>query len=467
METRRDFIKGAICAAVTVGSAYAQEAFDEKETIKLFEGTTWHAEFNGWKSDVTFKRNKKMDVTASGYGDKNRPNVDWAPIGPRTVQGDDGEWKMSPDGKELYAIRRDKRPELKIAAFTYDAQGKKKADPKMNARLDPIFTSIDVFYKGTKIPPKDPSLQKTVAEPGTVWEKQGGSGPTTLVFNMDFDVAYSRFGSSKIVWPDRVKFYGGGQFYLAMTGVNDLPKMYYLIQDENGEKLLCDWDGGVYKARAAQAKDPLPPRKLTRKDSPIYGTSWCRMVSKDKTLTFIFDKFGNVAYPGDLRKSEWDYYDDGSIRCKANDKTRRLVLNPDQNRLMFINDDVREIWYAGSTPPKMDKDEEARLKAMLEDESKAWVGDFGVIPHLRADGVDGVVGGFDYVYTYDSQRQKATISVCGQKPKTVFPSLLCAGCIRIDDKVFMVEGDKLECVESRLTLKQVAKASIQKDEGKK
>jgi len=37
---------------------------------------------------------------------------------------------------------------------------------------------------------------------------------------------------------------------------------------------------------------------------------------------------------------------------------------------------------------------------------------------------------------------------------------LAAGCIRVGDEAFMVEGNTLERVEPRLTLKQAAKDSL-------
>jgi len=52
------------------------------------------------------------------------------------------------------------------------------------------------------------------------------------------------------------------------------------------------------------------------------------------------------------------------------------------------------------------------------------------------------------------------ITVEGIKLKTVRWEALCAGCIRIGDEAFMIEGETLERVEPRLTLKQVARDSV-------
>ena len=89
--------------------------------------------------------------------------------------------------------------------------------------------------------------------------------------------------------------------------------------------------------------------------------------------------------------------------------------------------------------------EEKQLKSTLADKDKAWV---------------NWDDGKKTVYLFNDKTADVTISLDDIKQKTVRWESLCAGCIRIGEEVFMVEGETLERVEPRLTLKQVARDSV-------
>ena len=54
-----------------------------------------------------------------------------------------------------------------------------------------------------------------------------------------------------------------------------------------------------------------------------------------------------------------------------------------------------------------------------------------------------------------------SISVDDSTPQVVRREHLGAECIRIGDEAFIVEGDTLERIEPRMTLKQVERESVQ------
>ncbi|MCL1922121.1 MAG: hypothetical protein FWG50_13800, partial [Kiritimatiellaeota bacterium] len=147
--------------------ATAQEAFDAEKTKALFAGSEWHAKMGGWSSDVTFTANGTMVVKVDGDGDKNRTDK-WTPVGPRSVSGDNAEWVMSPDGKELYV--------------TGSAGSRSK---------------FYVFYRGKKMPPEYPHIRATLAKPGTVWVRQGTETRKTFAFNAELEAVYGEGGNEK------------------------------------------------------------------------------------------------------------------------------------------------------------------------------------------------------------------------------------------------------------------------------
>jgi hypothetical protein len=124
---------------------------------------------------------------------------------------------------------------------------------------------------------------------------------------------------------------------------------------------------------------------------------------------------------------------------------RKLKLDADKKRLVRDDAQVREVWFAGRVPPRVSMTETKQLKDLLADPSKAWV---------------NWDGGKKTVYIFDDKTANVSISVDDGKPATARWDALCAGCIRIGDFTFMVEGDTLERVESRLTLKQASRDSL-------
>jgi len=387
---------------------HAQEGLDVEKTKALFAGSEWCSYTGGWKSSVTFEANGTLTIKASGSGDADRIGQ-WIVSGPSRASGDTWEWVISPDRKELYSTKGN---------------------------------SFRVYYRGKAMPPEYPFLRPTLAKPGIIWVMQGTKERKTLAFNTDFDTVYSVDGVEKKP-STMVLLYGGGSFYLYGE---EQEKIYHLIQDEKGGRILCDWASVTYKPEPAQPDDLLAPQKISRAKSPLNGTSWCRFDNKGKLVTLTFAANGTVSdfdFPKD--KPEWEPYDNGSVRYKVTGGVRKLKLDADKKRLVREDAQVREVWFAGRTPPRVSMTETKQVKDMLADPSKVWV---------------NWDGGKKTVYAFDDKTANVTISIDDGKPTTARWEALCAGCIRIGDLTFMVEGETLERVESRLTLKQVSKDSL-------
>ena len=402
-----------LCAVAFVCASRAQEAFDAEKVKALFAGSEWYSRFDIWRSDVTFGADGVLTIKASGWGDKDRVEK-WAPSGPRSVSGTRWQWTISPDGKELYVPG--------------------------GANSDFGFT---VYYRSVAVPPEYPFLRETLAKPGIVWVQQGTEQRRTVAFNGELNDAWGENGVEKSP-STGVYVFGAGKFRLTGSDYGDY--LFYLIQDESGERILCDQKGVVYKPELAQPGDPLPPQKMSRASSRLGGTSWCRMDGKGKVLTITFLANGTVsdsAFPNE--KPEWDPYDNGSIRYKLKDGARRMTLSEDKKILVREDSKAREIWFAGRQPPRVSMTETRQLKETLADKSKAWV--------CWDEGVKTV-------YTFDDKTANVSISVDDGKPKVVRWESLCAGCIRVGDEAFMVEDGTLERVAPRLTLKQVARESV-------
>ena len=399
----------ALMLALMLATAtHAQEAFDAEKTKALFAGTEWNSRYYEWRSDVSFAADGTLTIKASGYGDKDRTEK-WTPSGPRSVKGDNREWEISPDGKEVYASGR-----------------------SIGGR---IFIG---YYRGKSYPPEYPILRGTVAKPGIVWVQQGVEERRTCAFNGELDLARGTNGEEQQV-PSGLRVPGGGQFSVGSA-------WFFLVPDGKGGWLLRESNGSIYKPEPALPSDPLPPQMISRARSPFSGTTWCRIDGTGKLHSLTFAANGTVstsAFPQE--KPEWNPYDNGSIRYKIKGDTYSLTLDADKKRLVRENSRVREIWFAGRQPPKVGMTEEKLLKDILADESKAWV-------HWDANQKT--------VYTFDSKTKNVSIIVDDGKPTVVRWSVLCAGCIRIGDEAFMIEGETLERVEPRLTLKQVAKDSV-------
>jgi len=400
---------GVVFSTACVCAIHAQEAFDPEKTKALFAGTEWVTLFHGWRSEVTFAADRSLIIKADGYGDKNRTDT-WTPSGPRSVKGDNGEWVMAPDGRELYMT------------------GKQ---------------SFRAFYRGKKYPPEYPFLWNTLAKPGIVWVQQGVNERRTIAFNGERDMVHGKDGVEGK--GDNISStFGGGSFHVPGAVSGSL--ILYLVQDENGERYLRDWGSGIYKPEPAQPGDVIPPQAISRARSPFNGTSWCRVDGKGKVFTLTFAANGTVSdsvFPNE--KPEWIPFEDGSVRYKVKDGTRKLTLGADKKFLVREDKKVREIWYSGRQPPRLGMLDTKQLKETLADPSKAWVSwDEGI----------------KTVYTFDDKTANVSITVDDAKPKIVRWEALAAGCIRVGDEAFMVEGNTLERVEPRLTLKQAAKDSL-------
>ena len=401
-----------LIVAACLMTAQAQEAFDAEKTKALFAGTDWYTCGGGWHSIVTFAADGALAVKVPVFPDKDRTGQ-WVPTGPRSVSGDKGEWVMSKDGSELHVTGR---------------AGERNA-----------FT---VFYRGKKCPPEFQLFRATLAKPGIVWVLQGREKRTTLAFNGELDDAVGENGVEQK--PSRgINVFGGGLFHLVR---DDYGGLFWLTQDEKGEWVLRDWVKRVYKPEPAQPGDPLPAQRISRAKSSFGGTSWCRPDGKGKLLLLTFAANGTVSdsnFPNE--KPEWIPYDNGSVRYTVKGGERRLKADADKKRLVREDDKVREIWFAGRTLPRVGMIETRQLKDTLADEAKVWI-------HWEASK--------KIIYTFDSKSGNVSITEDNGKPLIVRWEALCAGCIRIGDDAFMVEGDTLERIEPRLTLKQVTKDSL-------
>jgi len=397
-------------ALVLVTAAHAQEAFDAEKTKALFAGTEWNTQYSGWqKRTVVFEPNGVMMMKAAD-GEKDKTDK-WKPTGPFSVSGDQGEWTLSPDKKELYATGTSGRKFL-------------------------------VYYRGPTLPSEYPFLRATLTKPGIVWVQQDVAERITFALNAELDNVWGVGGIRKK--SKEVSIVGGGAF---ITVGEPYYTMFYLVQSENGERFLRDSTGKVtLRPEPAQPGDPLPPQMIARVKSPFGGTSWCRMDGKGKVFTLTFAASGTVsdsATPNE--KPEWNAYDDNSIRYKSKSGMRTLTLSEDKKRLVREDDKAREIWFSGRQPPRASMTETRQLKDLLADPSKAWV---------------SWANNMKIVYTFDDKSANVSITVDDGKPTVARWESLCAGCIRIGDEAFMVEGETLERVEPRLMLKRVAKDSI-------
>ena len=405
-----------LLAAACLGAARAQEAFDAEKTKALFAGSEWKGHYPGWHSEVTFIADGTLDVKTDGYGCKGYKDK-WVPSGPRSVKGGKTEWVLSPDGRELYA----EGPIVDHRFFAY--------------------------HRGKKYPPEFPFFWTTLAKPGTVWVLDGVEKRTLYAFSQNRDALWSVDGVVKQSWEGLHSYpFGGGQFHIWGNGSPGNPNVMYLIQDGKGGRLLHDMWTGTYKPEPIQPGDPLPPQMISRAKSPFNGTSWCRVDGKGKVFTLSFAANGAVsdsAFPNE--KPEWTPYDDGSVRYKVKEGSRRLTFNADRKILMREDNGRREVWYSGRQLPRMGMLDTKQLKETLADPSKAWV---------NWDDSKKTV------YIFDAKTANVAIAIDDVKMPVVRWEPLCAGCIRIGDEAFMVEGDTLERVEPRLTLKHVPIESV-------
>jgi len=404
------FVKRILLSGgMVLTAAHAQEAFDAEKTKALFAGSEWCSLIGARRSSVTFEPNGTLTIKASGSGGTDRI-AQWTVSGPGRVSGDTWEWVIAPDKKELYSMKG---------------------------------AAVAPYYRGTVMPPESPFLRPTLAKPGIVWVMQGVKERKTIAFNMDLDAVHGIDGVEGKP-SQKTSFYGGAAFYLHG---GECENVFFLVQDEKGGRYLCNWADAIYKPEPARPDDPLAPQKISRARSPFNGTSWCRLDNKGKLITLTFAANGTVSdFNFPKEKPEWDPYDNGSVRYKASGGMRKLMLDAEKKRLVREDTQVREVWFSGRTPPRTTLTESKQLKDLLADPTKVWV---------------NWDEGKKTVYAFDDKTANVTLRMDDGKPSTVRWDVLCAGCIRIGDVTFMVEGETLECVESRLTLKHAAKDSVE------
>jgi len=397
----------AVCAVVFAGAcacaSFAQEAFDPEKTKVLFEKTEWHTGHHGGGWSATFAADGRLVWTT-----KHRQQTEtfrWTPSGLRSVKGDNKEWTLAPDGKELYV--------------TGDRGG------------------FDVFFRGNT--PEYPFLWPTLANTvGFVWVKQGTQGRETFAFNVEKEIAWGRNGEDLecgYIWSCGGGSFQAGGFY------------FMLVQDEKGERtILREGSGATFKLEPAQPGDPLPPVIISHAKSPLGGTSWCRMDGKGNILQLTFSPGGTVSdsrFRGE--KPEWTPYDNGRVRYTVKGETRRLMLSEDKKRLTRVTDKVYEVWFPGRQLPMVGLTERKQMKDRLCDPSKAWV---------SWDNTKKTV------YLFDEKTANVSISIDDVKQPTVRWDAPSAEHIIIGKEAFVIEGDWLERIEPRLTLKQVARDSV-------
>jgi len=395
-----------------------QEAFDAKKTEALFAGTGWvfHTIYPPWEAFVTFNKDGRV-VYKGEAGWQNTFSGKWIPSGSLSVTVNNTTiCEFSPDRKRIYVT---------------DTENKRLA----------------VLYRGAKIPSLDSETSKIIWKPDTVWVAQIEGRRATIAFEADARLAVINNVKEGKIEHGRMGMYGGHEIEILYDdgrwNTPDLgsdERAVFLTQDEKGGWVLKNYYH-EFRPEPIQPGDPLPPQKISRERSPLKATTWCTFDSKTAKLrTLSFASNGKVSDSGiQGQGGEWNPYDNDTVRYKIGDHSRRLTINMNQKRLTRESNDVREIWFQGGQPPRLGLMETKKMKETLADKSKAW---------FNWD------GGKKTVYVFDDKSNNMSIIMNDGKTKTVRWDVLCDGCIRIGGEVFMLEGDTLERVEPRLTLKQ-------------
>ena len=405
-----------LSAAVT-GATHAEEAFDAEKTKALFAGTEWAfwKLWGGGDTVVSFARDGR--VTAKGKTDwQNLFSGKWVASGSRSITiNDETLCEISADKKRIYVTSPEKQ-------------------------------SIAILYRGTKVPPDDPESIKILCKPNTIWVAQIEGRRATLAFESEsMWVTVNNVKADKLEQCERWTANGGYHLELwldahSYEGMPDGVNTLLLAQDKNGDWILKNYYH-EFRPEPIQPGDALSPRKINRAASPLSNTMWTTFDSKTgklRTLSFGANgKANDSAFPAE--RSEWNHYDNDTVRYKTQDRLRKLTVNMNKGRLMRENNDVREVWFLGKQPPRLGLNEAKQLKERLADKSMAW---------FNWD------AGKKTVYAFDDKSGNVTITKEDGKARSVRWDVLCDGCIRIGSEVFMLEGDALERVEPRLTLKQ-------------
>jgi len=284
---------------------------------------------------------------------------------------------------------------------------------------------------------------EVLCKPGIIWATQFEGRRATIVFDTDDIAVVSNFVEGKVEHC-RLRSWGGYFFNLRLgeSGYDtaDVVGDIALVQDRKGGWSLKNYYVELLPG-PIQPGDALPPQTISRERSPLKGTSWCTFDARTAKLrTLSFASNGKVTDSGiQGQGGEWNQYENDTVRYKIGNHTRKLTINMNQKRLMREDGDVREVWFQGGQPPRLGLAETKKMKETLADKSKAW---------FNWD------GGKKTTYVFDDKSSNMSIIMDDGKTRTVRWDVLCDGCIRIGNEVFMLEGDTLERVEPRLTLKQ-------------
>ena len=406
-----------LLATACAFAAFAEEAFDVKKTEAMFAGTEWAFWRTGGNSEtvVTFTRNKQVVVTGKSDWATSVFSGEWVASGLRAVTIN-GETlcEISPDKKRIYVTSQEKK-------------------------------DMVVLFRGVKLPSEDTEAVNILCKSGTVWAAQIEGRRATIALDADFGcVVISNVKNGQV---EQCRRWGGvGGYYLEMFVGDDgferskQIEILLLVPDDKGGWSLKNYYYEFFP-EPAQPGDPLPPKKVSRDKASLKGTAWCTFdakTAKMRTLSFAANGVtSDSAFQG--QRGEWNQFDNDMVHYKVGEHSRSLTIDLNKKRLMRENNDVREVWFQGGQPPRLSVIENKQLKEKIADKSKAWL---------------NWNDGKKTAYVFDDKAGNVSITKEDGKPKVVKWDILCAGCIRIGNEVFMLEGETLERVEPRLTLKQ-------------
>jgi len=409
---------GVVFSTACVCAIHAQEAFDAEKTRALFAGTEWVLASGGPHDfSVTFTKDGQVVFSSSRdwWGWKKTFQGTWKPSGTRSITfSNNTTCELSPDRTRIYAT-------------------------------DPENKRFTVVHRGPKMPPFDrAALAAILCKPGLIWAAEVEGHRRTMSFEGDINHAVAQSKEGETV-PCRL--YYNGYYIEVFRSDRDGYSAVYSLSDGNGLSLMEDGNGGwmlksprfELRLEPIQPGDPLAPQQISRARSSFGGTTWCFFDGKGKMNTVTFMANGTVSdFRAPNEKPEWVPYDDGTVRYRIKNGSQKLTPDTDNKRLLRESNSVREIWFSGRQPPRLNMVETKQLKDKLADKSKAW---------FNYD------DGKKTVYVFDDKSSNMSIIMDNGTTKTLRWEILCAGYIRIGDEAFMVEGDTLERVEPRLTLK--------------
>ena len=407
-----------LLAAACAFASHAQEqAFDAEKTIALFAGTEW-LRSNNSPNDffVTFSKNGQVVFKGNDGEDWRKTffGTTWRPSGAKSIILDNNT----------------------ICEFSSDRKRILATDTKRKM--------CTVIYRGPKMPPPDRAARIGIlCKPGQIWATQLDGHRRTISFEYDRDraVINSKKGEATQF---RLHYFGDYHMKIFLDvdgwhGVDGIVGDVSIVEDGKGGWML---KGGDYEfhLEPIQPEDHLAPQPISRAKSPLNGTTWCFFDGKGKLHIVTFATNGTVS---DTRapsaKPQWTSYDNGTAHYSILDKGQTLTLDAEKKILLRETNKVREIWFSGRQPPRLSMTDAKQLKDRLAEKSMAW---------------------FNYddakktTYIFDDKNNNVNIILDDGKTKSVRWEPLSIGIIRIGDEAFLVEGDTLERIEPRMTLKQ-------------